>query len=174
MVFRAIIFCFMYLGLTCFSAESMGKSTEVIGTEGKKIGTLLLQDGPHGLLFRLSIDKGHLSPGWHGVHFHEVGDCSDHGSIPFMNAKGHINPKHKEHGFLNPKGPHFADLPNIYVHDDGSSHTEFHVFGLSMKDGPYPLLTDAGSALVIHTHADDHHTQPTGESGARVACSVIR
>ncbi len=160
--------------MTLVNTHGQERSVDIIGEQGHKIGILDLQQGPHGLLFRLSIEKGHLSPGWHGVHFHEVGDCSDHGSMAFMNAKGHINPGHKEHGFLNPKGPHPSDLPNIYAAEDGSSHSEFHIYGVSLQNGQLNLLSKTGSALIIHEHADDHKTQPIGGTGPRVACGVIK
>jgi Cu-Zn family superoxide dismutase len=171
MSYRILAPCILFL-ITLITAHAEEKSVDIIGEQGHKIGVLDLQQGPHGLLLHLSIDKGHLSPGWHGVHFHEVGDCSDHGA--FMNAKGHINPRHKEHGFLNSKGPHPADLPNIYVAEDGSSHSEFHVYGLSLQGGKLNLLSKTGSALIIHANPDDHKTQPIGGTGPRVACAVIK
>lgn len=154
------------------AANAQEKSTDVIGAKGEKIGTVVIKQGPHGSVVTIALDKGALSPGVHGVHIHEHGDCSDHGK--FTASKGHVNPEGKEHGFLNPKGPHPSDLPNIYAHEDGSARAEMLVHGVSLSGGKLDLVDEDGSAIVIHANADDHMTQPIGGAGARVACALIR
>jgi Cu-Zn family superoxide dismutase len=120
---------------------------------------------------RIVINPGGLAPGWHGLHFHAVGDCSDHGQ--FQLSKGHVNHLAKKHGLLNPEGPDEGDLPNIMANDDGSVRAE--VSSLSIRIlGQNGLKDGDGSALVIHTNEDDHTSQPIGNAGARIACAVLK
>nr|WP_257558169.1 superoxide dismutase family protein [Sphingobium sp. CFD-2] len=125
------------------------------------------------MLLRLSATG--LTPGWHAMHFHDVGDCSDAG---FQRSGGHLNhsEQKKSHGLLSPKGPDFGDLPNIFVAGDGSVKAE--AFSALVKLGTdskrADLLDADGSALVIHAHGDDHATQPIGGAAGRVACAVVK
>ncbi len=154
------------------SAYAESRSFSITGANGTSIGGANLESGPHGSVLTISISKNGLRPGWHGIHFHQVGDCSDIGA--FTLSKGHINPSSTMHGFLNPDGPHPADLPNIYAAPDGSVNTELFAPGVSLGEGGENLLDADGSAIVIHENPDDHMTQPIGGAGARVACAVIK
>lgn len=169
---RKFAYTMLFTGLIAGTAVAQEKSTDVIGSKGEKIGTVQIKQGPHGSVVRIMLDKGALSPGWHGLHIHEHGDCSDHGK--FTASKGHVNPEGKEHGFLNPKGPHPSDLPNIYAFSDGSSQAEMLVHGVSLSGGQVNLLDEDGSAIIFHENPDDHMTQPIGGAGARVACALIK
>lgn len=137
------------------------------------IGTAVLTEGPSGVLMRIEL-KG-LTPGWHGMHFHAKGDCSD---PKFMNSGGHIQMAGMKapHGLLNPGGPDYGDLPNLYVNADGAAKAEVFAPRVSLKgaDGRATLLNADGSALVIHANPDDQLSQPIGGAGPRVACAVIR
>ena len=102
----------------------------------------------------------------HGFHVHEKGDCS---SGDGMSAGGHLNPLGKPHG--PPTGEHHAgDLPSLQADALGIARVEQRVDGqmLGRTAGDF-----AGKALVVHAAADDYTTQPTGNSGARIACGVI-
>ena len=142
--------------------------------DGGAAGMAAISEGPSGVLLRIETEG--LAPGWHGVHFHAVGDCSDE---KFMASGGHLN--HAEeaekapHGLLNPDGPDFGDLPNLYVHADGTGKAEVFSALVSFDGaGGRAALFDAdGAAIVIHEAADDHTSQPIGGAGARVACAVI-
>jgi len=142
------------------------------GSGGEDRGTAALSEGPSGVLVRLEL-KG-LTPGWHAVHFHAKGDCSD---PAFQSAGGHINhmPDAKPHGLLNPQGPDFGDLPNVWAGADGAVHAQVFSALVSFGgEGGRPALKDAdGSALVVHAGPDDFTTQPIGGAGARVACAVV-
>ncbi len=155
------------------AANAAPVSAPIAGAGGKALGTLTLTPAPNGVLMRVSA-KG-LTPGWHAMHFHAVGDCSDEG---FKKSGAHINHEgHKmPHGLMNPAGPDFGDLPNIYAQADGSVEAEaFTALVRIGGSGNQPDLTDAdGSALVIHANADDHITQPIGGAGDRVGCAVIK
>jgi len=148
-------------------------TTDIMASGGTKIGDLTLTNAPTGVLMRVSL-KG-LTPGWHAMHFHAVGDCSDAG---FQKSGAHINHAHHKipHGLLNPQGPDFGDLPNFHVAADGTADAEAFTTLVKLGGGSdRPDLLDAdGSALVIHANPDDFMTQPIGGAGTRVACAVIR
>lgn len=145
--------------------------TPIIGEKGTAIGKLILKGGPNAVIARLTIDAGGLTPGWHGLHFHAVGDCSDVGK--FLNSKGHVNHDNKKHGLLNAEGPDQGDLPNLFANADGSVNAEVAT-NLMKLSGDQGLKNPQGSALVIHALEDDHNSQPIGNAGARVACAVIK
>ncbi len=110
-----------------------------------------------------------LKPGHeHGLHIHEVGDCS---SGDGMSAKGHFNPQGKPHG--NPlSGEHHAgDLPALKADASGHAKLDTMVEGIKVAPGPTSIV---GRGLIIHADPDDYQTQPTGNSGARIACGVIK
>ena len=89
--------------------------------KGDAIGALSIRDGANALVLRVTIQPGGLPPGWHGMHFHAVGDCSD---PKFMNSKAHVNHDQSKHGLLNAEGPDEGDLPNLYAAQDGSANAE--------------------------------------------------
>ncbi len=151
-------------------------TTPIKTVDGSTIGTLSLMAAPTGVLLQVDINQG-LTPGWHGMHFHQTGDCSD---PKFMTSGGHMNhaESKKQHGLLNPEGPDFGDLINLYVAADGSGHAQGFTARVRLDAGssaPEQVLRDAdGTALVIHANADDHLSQPIGGAGGRVACAVIK
>ncbi len=145
-------------------------AADLVNVDGEKAGEIALKDTPHGaVLIRVSISG--LSEGWHGMHLHQIGDCSD-GAAGFKASGGHINPQGKEHGLLNPNGYEAADLPNIYAGADGVAVASLLNPSLSLSDGG-PLLDADGFAVVVHENADDHMTQPIGGAGSRVACAAF-
>lgn len=158
--------------LAATPAFAAAETTASIRGAAGQAGKLTLREGPRGVVLRVELSG--LTPGWHAMHFHAVGDCSD---AKFDKAGGHINhaAAKRPHGLLNPAGPDFGDLPNIHVGADGSAAAEAYSPLVSLKGaGGRPALLDAdGSAIVIHAAADDHRTQPIGGAGARVACGVI-
>ena len=148
---------------------SMGHGTaDMIGLEGESIGSANLIDGPNGMLIRLELAPGSLEPGWHGIHLHATGDCSDIGM--YKMSGGHVGKMEGGHGLLNPKGPENGDLPNIWAAADGSAGYE----AFTTLDTLGALVDEDGSAIIIHEGEDDHMTQPIGGAGARVACGVIK
>ncbi len=143
----------------------------ILGPKGDNIGKLTIRSGENASVFRIVIGPGALTPGWHGVHLHQVGDCSDPGKYEL--SKGHVNHDNSKHGLLNPEGPDSGDLPNIYANADGSVNAEVSSESIVLS-GEEGLKDKDGSALVIHASEDDHNTQPIGGAGARVACAVIK
>ena len=102
--------------------ENFSAAGSVVGSEGTTIGQVDVQGGPHGVIIRVMLDEGALTPGWHGLHLHQVGDCSDIGE--FKLSGGHVGKVEGGHGFMNPEGPEGGDLPNIWVADNGSAGYE--------------------------------------------------
>lgn len=157
-------------------AAPTAMTTPITIADGTSIGTLSLTAAPSGVLLQVDITKG-LTPGWHGMHFHQTGDCSD---PKFMTSGGHMNhaESKKPHGLLNPAGPDFGDMVNLYAAADGSAHGQAFTTAVRLEarsSATEAVLRDAdGSALVIHANADDHISQPIGGAGARVACAVIK
>lgn len=117
----------------------------------------------------LLVNVQGLKPGQaHGFHIHAVGDCS---SGDGMSAGGHFNPAGKPHG--DPAGGehHAGDLPALQADKSGHAKAEATVSGVTLEPGPTSLI---GRAVIIHADPDDFKTQPTGNSGARIACGVIK
>lgn len=140
-----------------------GAHADLIDTSGNRVGSAMLYAQPDGIGIR--IETSRLPAGEHGFHVHETGRCE--GS--FESAGSHFNPTGREHGHLNPKGAHAGDLANLPV-AAGTDIVETSVRGLTLD-----ALFDAdGSALVVHAGADDYRTNPSGNSGSRIACGVIR
>lgn len=119
-------------------------------------------------VLRLSL-RG-VTPGEHGMHFHTVGSCK---GTAFADAGGHLNPEGKMHGMKNPAGSHLGDLPNVVADANGFAVTVIPLAG-SAKSLFTQMFDADGTALVIHAGADDYVTDPSGNSGARVACGVIK
>jgi Cu-Zn family superoxide dismutase len=165
-------------GLACVgvvsaqAADGQSATAQVKAADGKALGTATLTEAPHGVLLRVEL-KG-LTPGWHGLHFHEKGDC---GTPDFKSAGAHVHTTaNVVHGLLNPDGNDNGDLPNLFAGADGSATAELFSPLVSLKGaGGRPALLDAdGSALVVHASPDDYKTQPIGGAGARVACGVVK
>jgi Cu-Zn family superoxide dismutase len=146
-------------------------SGELKGPDGNAHGTVTVTAAPKGVLLR--IEATGLKPGWHGIHFHEKGDCSD---AKFTSAGGHVHAMTPVvHGLLNPKANDAGDLPNIVAGKDGTATAEFYSSLVSLSGGSGPALMDAdGSAVVVHANPDDYKSQPIGGAGDRVACAVIK
>jgi len=107
-----------------------------------------------------------LAPGAHGFHVHEKGDCS---APDAMSAGGHFNPDNQAHGHPQ-KGPHHAgDMLMLVADTSGKADLLTELTGVSIS-GATGIV---GKAVIVHAAADDYTTQPTGNSGARVACGVI-
>lgn len=134
--------------------------------EGATVGTATLTESTVGLLIRGSLTG--LPAGAHAIHVHGVGQCAP----TFAAAGGHFNPTGRSHGFRNPQGHHAGDLPNLHVPTTGMLEFELTLTGVTLVGTP-ALLDADGASLVIHAAADDHVTDPAGNSGDRIACGVI-
>jgi len=119
---------------------------------------------------RVRVESNGLPPGIYGAHLHGVGRCD---RPTFETAGPHWNPSSRQHGRDNPNGQHLGDLPNLMVGTDGRGSFEFTVPGASLSGGAMALLDGDGAALVIHARPDDYRTDPSGNSGTRIACGVL-
>ena len=110
-----------------------------------------------------------LKPGQHhGLHIHEVGDCS---SGDGMSTKGHFNPHGKPHGHPGSGERHAGDLPALVANKAGRANVQSDIDIITVAAGPASVI---GRGLIVHADPDDYKTQPTGNAGARIACGVIR
>ncbi len=110
-----------------------------------------------------------LKPGQeHGLHIHEAGDCS---SGDGMSARGHFNPYVKPHGPQGSVERHGGDLPSLMADKAGRAKIEADLDIITVAPGPASII---GRGLIVHADPDDYKTQPTGNSGARIACGVIK
>lgn len=115
---------------------------------------------------RFTLDVRGLPPGTHGAHLHMTGRCD---APDFASAGGHWNPTGAKHGAMNPQGPHQGDLPNLLVGTDGRGTIGVTIPGATMA----ALFDDDGAAMMVHAAADDLLTDPSGNSGGRIACGVL-
>lgn len=111
-----------------------------------------------------------LPSGAHGIHLHTTGSCD---APTFASAGGHLNPAGHQHGTANPAGSHLGDLPNLIANTAGLASLSATLNGLR-SDTESALFDGDGTALVIHAAPDDYKTDPSGNSGTRIACGVIK
>lgn len=156
--------------------ETLGTSTTGAGAvqeatlrtaDGKDVGTVSVREEDGGVV--LTVGARNMPQGTYGMHLHAVGKCE---GPKFESAGAHWNPDGKQHGTQNPRGPHAGDLPNLEVGPAGSGGATI-TLQAALRGGLAPLLDSDGAALVIHAKADDMKTDPSGNSGDRIACAVI-
>lgn len=132
-------------------------------------------EGENGVTFKIesTVDSG-LEPGTHGIHIHEVGACDASGDTPYASAGGHFNPTDTSHGAPDDDDSHAGDLGNLEVNDDGTLLYVVTTDKVTLDPAAdNSLAGPSGSALLIHAGEDDLETDPSGESGDRVACGII-
>jgi Cu-Zn family superoxide dismutase len=120
---------------------------------------------------RVRVEAIAMTPGAYGAHLHNVGRCDPPG---FTTAGPHWNPSGNLHGKDNPKGLHKGDLPNLMVGTDGRGSFEYTIPNAGLSGMlPNRLIDADGASVVIHAKADDYRTDPSGNSGDRIACGVL-
>jgi len=153
------------------SAASAPKSATVSMTDsqGKKVGSVTIRPAGTGVVLELNLK--HMPPGEHAIHFHEVAKCDP---PDFKSAGPHFNPEKKEHGLQNPKGHHAGDMENFTVTAKGNA-TQIHITDrdVTLGGGPNSIFANGGTSIVVHAKPDDMHTDPSGNSGDRIACGVV-
>jgi superoxide dismutase, Cu-Zn family len=115
----------------------------------------------------MALDLTGLTPGEHGFHIHEKGDCS---APDATSAGDHFNPDKKPHGAPDSPEHHAGDFGNITADEDGNAKTTMTVDFVSLAEGDTSAV---GKALIVHEKKDDLKSQPSGNAGARIACGVI-
>lgn len=143
-----------------------GPPIALVNSAGQSVGTVSAWQTAGGVGLR--IQASGLPHGIHAIHVHAVGRCDTPG---FDSAGPHWNPASRKHGLSNPAGPHGGDLPNITVSANGVLSTIVTVPGASLTTGS--LADGDGAALVLHAGPDDYLTDPSGNSGGRIACAIL-
>jgi Cu-Zn family superoxide dismutase len=149
------------------SDEGRAARVEIKDANGHVVGTARLTPTPNGVLF--TADLKALPAGEHAIHIPETGRCEP---PQYASAGGHFSPHGRRHGFLDPKGPHAGDLPNIHV-PAGDLTIEYVIEDVTLQGGASALLDRDGAAIVVHARPDDYRTDPAGNAGDRIACGVI-
>ncbi|MBL8486292.1 MAG: superoxide dismutase family protein [Rhodocyclaceae bacterium] len=142
------------------TAQLEGRSgTQVTGTVNFR---------QEGKLVHVEAQVRGLTPGEHGFHIHEAGDCS---APDAASAKGHFNPGNKPHGRHGDMSHHAGDMPNLVADASGNARLTATMAQLSVGTGNDGVI---GRSVVVHADPDDYRSQPAGNSGKRVACGVIK
>lgn len=161
---RPLILLLVSIPAGCAISDELGPikgpSIALVNPAGSTTGAVQAEPRPTGTYLRIAVQS--LPPGEHGLHLHAVGRCD---GPAFESAGAHWNPAGRQHGHLNPGGAHLGDLPNLTVSANGHGAINFLVAG---------QLSDAdGTSLVVHARPDDYRTDPSGNSGDRIACAVL-
>ncbi len=162
---RTTIFIFSFLLLNQLHASAPIGRAELSAPKTKMAGQLEMIPVKEGIKFMAEV-KG-LKPGAvHGFHIHETGKCE---GPDFKSAGEHFNPKKIDHGGPASHARHMGDLGNLVANKDGVAKVDVVLKDLTNEE----IDSLIGKSVVIHSKADDFSTQPSGDSGDRVACGVI-
>lgn len=154
--------------LALASSGASHASAELRDAGGVVVGWADFREDATGRL-HVNVHVKGVPAGLHGIHVHAVGACG----ADFGAAGGHHNPGAVVHGLDTLTGGHAGDLPNLQVNAAGVGHLDGTSDRASLSNGPTTVFDADGSALIIHAGPDDQVTNPTGNSGGRIACGVI-
>ena len=148
------------------SGKQLSASAQLAPTQGSRAaGSVSFVQQDDALLVTAGVSG--LTPGLHGFHIHEKGDCS---APDASSAGGHYNPTATKHGHPQAGEHHAGDLPMLQADASGNATLSVSLRGVSLDDTGHNIV---GRSLVVHAGADDYTSQPAGNSGPRVACGVI-
>lgn len=150
------------------AAPPVGASATIMNAKGKSIGIATMTETVDGIVLQVNA-KG-LKKGDHGLHIHRTGKCD---APKFDSAGPHFDIANHQHGRDNPKGAHSGDLPNLSSGKRKMATAQAVIPGVALF-GANGLLDSDGAAIVIHAGPDDYKTDPSGNSGGRIACGVFK
>ena len=128
-------------------------------------GTVTFAEEADGVQVHAEIEG--LTPGSHGFHVHEFGDCS---AGDASSAGPHFNPTSKPHAGPDSPERHVGDMGNVDADASGKAKLDYLDHYISLTNDQQSVI---GRSIVVHAKADDLKSQPAGDSGARIACGVI-
>jgi Cu-Zn family superoxide dismutase len=163
---KAVIAVALFLAASAAGAQGKVSATLAPSAGGSVAGTVtFVQEGSKVIVI---ADVSGLKPGPHGFHVHEKGDCS---AADFTSAGGHFNPGGQPHGDPSAGAHHAGDMPLLIADASGKAALRTEVSPMTIGGGTNDIV---GKAVVVHADADDFKSQPAGNSGARIACGVIK
>ena len=135
---------------------------------GRDVGNTTVKSAGKGVEIKLNLYG--MPAGEHAIHIHQNAKCEP---PDFKSAGPHFNPEGKKHGLDNAEGPHAGDMQNFIVDHTGKAKVTVRDPNVTLGRGENSIFANGGTALVIHAKADDMKTDPSGNSGDRIACGVI-
>ena len=189
MLFRSVLAMIGLVAISCAGGANVGRSsatpnvdsfdespTAIVANaalqdkDGKVVGLVSFRETRLGV--RVDVKVTGLPPGKHGMHIHETGKCD---APDFASAGGHFNINGQQHGIPGATTAHAGEMPNLEVNEKGTGTALFYSPMVSLNKAASNGLTFGnGTAVVIHANEDDYKTQPSGNSGARIACGVVK
>lgn len=151
------------------SPEAETVTVNMLNSDGEEVGTAVFAETGEGVTLSLNLEG--IPEGEYGMHIHEIGKATP---PTFEDAGSHFNPTDVEHGINSETGPHIGDLPNLVVPEDGVVEEVVEIPNTTLQpDVENSLNSEQGTALIVHTGADDYESQPTGDAGDRMLGGVI-